>query len=203
MNKRDKISEATFALSLKEGFDNVSMKEIQKESGLSAGLIYYYFKDKDEILLYMFNKYVLGEVPLFKETIRNLDCSFIEKLRFIFTHKTTFFNENNSSSNASNAHKIGYENYFVLSMSIYHQYPEIRPMFHEMHNDLNDFYQELVQEAIEKEEIRDDIDVKTLVILIQSSLRGYLNLWMTQSEFSFGELVEANINMLWNSIKKR
>ena len=203
MNNKDKITEVTFALSLNEGFDNVSMKEIQEASGFSAGSIYYYFKDKNEILVAIFNKYILEEFSLFKENIKNLNGSFIEKLNFIFTHRTTFFNEKEIQSNGLDVSELRYKNYLALTMSIYHEYPEIRNMFHEMHNDFNDFYQELIQEAIEKDEIRDDIDIKILAILIQSSLRGYLNLWMTQSEFSFEELVENNINMIWESIKKK
>jgi len=202
MNNKDKILEIAFLLSLKNGFDRVSIKQIQEASGLAAGSIYYYFENKDEILVAMFNKYVSGQIPLFKETIRNLNCSFIEKLRFIFTHKIGFFDKKETSLNDSIMPEPMYEDYFVLSMSIYHQYPEVRPQFIEMHNDLNDFYHELIQEAIEKGEIRDDVDIKTLVILIQSSLRGYLDLWLNQSEFSIEELVEANISMIYEVIKK-
>ena len=201
-NNRDKILQIAFLLSLKNGFDRVSIKQIQKESGLAAGSIYYYFENKDEILVAMFNKYVLGRVSLFKETIRNLNCPFIEKLRFIFTYSADFFNKKENGINDSIVSELNYEDYHVLSMSIYHQYPEVRPQFIEMHNDINDFYGELIQEAIENGEIRDDVEIKALIILIQSSLRGKLDLWMNQSEFSFEELVEANINMLYEAIKK-
>ena len=202
MNNRDKIIEVAFLLSLKNGFDRVSMKQIQEESGLSAGSIYYYFEDKTEILVSMFNKYILANVPLFKENLRNFEGPFLEKLGFIFASKTGAIKKENLPSNISTVGEINYEDYFILSMSIYHQYPEIRSLFFEMHNDLNDFYSELIQEAIEKGEIRDDIDVKTLTILIQSSLRGFLNLWMNQSEFPCEELMEANISMVWEAIKK-
>jgi len=93
MNNRDKILEISFFLSLKNGFDRVSIKQIQEESGLSPGTIFYYFKNKDEILVAMFEKYFLGQVPIFKETVRNLNCSFIEKLHFIFTHGSDLVNK--------------------------------------------------------------------------------------------------------------
>jgi len=202
VNNKDKIIEVAFLLSLENGFDRVSMKQIQEESGLSAGSIYYYFKDKTEILVSMFNKYIVSNVPLFKENLRNFEGSFLEKLSLIFASKTGAFKKKDLPSNVSTLGEINYEDYFILSMSIYHQYPEIRPLFLEMHCDINDFYYELIQEAIEKGEIRDDLDAKTLTILIQSSLRGFLNLWMNQSEFQCEELIEANLNMLWETIKK-
>jgi len=144
MNKRDRIIEVAFLLSLKNGFDKVSIKQIQEESKLSTGLIYHYFKNKDEILVAMFDKYISGQVPLFKENVRNLNCSFIEKLNYIFTHRAGVFSHIENSLGDSIIDEFKYEDYFTLSMNIYHEYPEIRPLFIEMHNDLNDFYYELL-----------------------------------------------------------
>ena len=50
--------------------DNVSMKQIQEESGLASGSMYYHFKKKDEILknlgihLTWYSTTSLGQIPL-------------------------------------------------------------------------------------------------------------------------------------------
>jgi len=106
------------------------------------------------------------------------------------------------SSSEVDVPDLEFGNYIILPMSIYHQHPEVRLQFIEMHNDLNDFYYELIEEAMDNGEIRDDYDIRTLVILIQSCLRGHLDLWMNQLEFSFEELVESNLKMIWEAIKK-
>jgi len=202
MNNKDKIVEIVFLLSLKNGFDRVSIKQIQDVSGLAAGSIYYYFKDKDEILVAMLNKYLMDNIPLFKVDVRNSGDSLREKLSAAFILTTTSFNKKEIHSNSPNIPEFNYEDYFVLLTSVFHQYPEVRHMFHEFQHDLNGFYYELLQEAIEKGEIRDDIDIKTINIFIQSCIKGHITLWLNQSDFSFEDIVEADINMIWDVIKK-
>ena len=201
MNNRDKIIEVTFLLSLKNGFDRVPIKQIQEESGLSAGSIYYYFKDKDDILVAMINKYLVDNINVFKEVIRNSGDSLMDKLKIVFICLNTSFNKNEIHSDNSNIHEFNYEDYFVLLTSVFHQYPEIRSMFHEIQHELNDFYCELLEESIEKGEIRDDIDIKTLNIYIQSIIKGHITL-LNQSSFSLEEIIESNLNMIWDLIKK-
>ncbi|WP_225370126.1 TetR/AcrR family transcriptional regulator [Methanobrevibacter arboriphilus] len=56
MKNKDKIAQAAFLLSLKYGFDNVSIKQIQEEANVTTGAIYYHFKDKNDILDYILKK---------------------------------------------------------------------------------------------------------------------------------------------------
>lgn len=49
--RRQQILDAAHACFLRDGFHQTSMADIQRESGLSAGAIYLYFKGKDEIVL--------------------------------------------------------------------------------------------------------------------------------------------------------
>ena len=202
MNNKDKIIEVTFLLSLKNGFDRVSIKQIQEGTELSPGSIYYYFKDKDDILVTMLNKYFVDNISLFKEFIRNSGDSLIDKLKIAFIATTTSFNKSEIHSSSSTIPEFNYEDYFVLLTSVFHQYSEARNIFHEVQHDLNDFYGELIQEAIEKGEIRDDIDIKTLNIFIQSLIKGHITL-LAQSNFSFEEIVEADVSMIWEVIKKK
>ena len=203
INNIEKIIEVTFLLSLKNGFDRVSIKQIQEESGLAAGSIYYHFKDKNEILEHMVNKYLLGNFEEFKGAIRNYKGSFKEKINFIFYYKTKSFNQEKIHANSPTLPDFNYKDYYILLMSIYHQYPQVRHLFHEMHDDLWEFYNELLQEAIENEEIRGDIDVKSLNIFIETSLKGYIDLWLNQPNLLFDEIVETNVNLIWEAIKKQ
>ena len=202
MNNKDKIIEVTFLLSLENGFDRVSMKQIQEESELSAGSIYYYFKDKTDILVAMLDKYLMGNIPLFKEGVRNSSDKLMERLRAAFLLTTTGFNQKEIESDSSSMPNFTHNDYFVLLSSAFHQYPEVRPMFNEMQHSLNDFYQELLREAIDKGEIREDIDIKTMNIYIQSCIKGHITLWLNQSDFSLEEIVDSNIYMISDVLKK-
>lgn len=202
MNNKNKIAEVAFLLSLREGFDNISIKQIQEESGLSPGTIYYHFKNKSEILFYMINRYLLeGFFFDFKEAMRNFNGSFIEKIEFIFNYKIYDFVkvEENSSQEG---YELDSGKYFSLFAAIYHQNPEIRPIFTELQDGLYDFFAELLREAIKNGEIREDIDVKLLTIFIKTCLQGYIFEWLYQPKLSLEEIVDANVKMIWEAVKK-
>ncbi|MBZ9570500.1 TetR/AcrR family transcriptional regulator [Methanobrevibacter sp. TMH8] len=204
LKNKHKIIDAVFALSLQNGFDNVSMKQIQKASGLSAGTIYYHFKNKDEILEYMIEKYLIDSLNNLKENVSNFNGSFIEKIEFIFNYKNNSFVTKNEEppKNSTKIH-FDHKDYFLLLRSMYHQHPEIRHVFYKLSDDLYEFYYELFQEAVKNKEIRDDIDIRNLVIFIQTSLKGYIDLWIYQRNFSFEELVNSNIQLIWEAVKKQ
>ena len=48
---REKILEKTFMLLIRKGYDSVSVSDIQKELGMSRGLLYCYFKNKSDLIL--------------------------------------------------------------------------------------------------------------------------------------------------------
>ena len=202
VDNRNKIALIAFSLSLQNGFDNVSVKQISEESEIAVGSIYYHFKDKNEILLYMVHMYLMDNFYEFKEEVRNFKGSFIEKLEFILTYKTNSFIKEEEDLNFLSRHPFDYKKYFTLLTAIFHQHPELRYLFYELHDELYNFYHDLVQDAIKNKEIRDDIDIETLVIFIQSVLKGYIELWVYQPNFSFEKLVDSNLKMIQEVIKK-
>ncbi|MFC2082974.1 TetR/AcrR family transcriptional regulator [Candidatus Bipolaricaulota bacterium] len=54
MNNKTKISQAAVRVFSREGFHRARMKSIAQEAGVAVGTIYNYFKDKDELLLSVF-----------------------------------------------------------------------------------------------------------------------------------------------------
>lgn len=54
---RQKILQAAFTVLSRNGYENTSIKEIAEEAGVAQGLVHYYFKSKQQLVLA-----VLGEV---------------------------------------------------------------------------------------------------------------------------------------------
>ncbi|MDR2967509.1 MAG: TetR/AcrR family transcriptional regulator [Methanobacteriaceae archaeon] len=202
-NNKHKIIDATFALSLKYGFDNVSIKQIQEESGVATGSIYYYFKNKDELLEYMINKYLMDQFYETKNEIKEFKGPFLEKMNFIFRYEgAELSTKEDDFPYILTRPKVKYKDYFMLLTSIYHKHPEISTA-HEIHDELYKFFYELVQEAVENNEIRDDMSVRKIVIFIQTSLKGFIGLLVFQPHIAVDELVESNIELIWEAIKKQ
>lgn len=67
MDTREKILQTTFLLLIEKGYDRISITDIQKESGVSRGLLYYFFKNKTDLLFaacrkYFFDRYMTVDV---------------------------------------------------------------------------------------------------------------------------------------------
>lgn len=54
--KREAVAEAAFELFLKEGFHRTTTRDIARRAGVSAGTPFTYFRDKEDILLYIISK---------------------------------------------------------------------------------------------------------------------------------------------------
>jgi len=67
MNTEENILNNTFRLLLAKGFDGVSISDIQKETGLSRGLLYHYFRNKEDLFVKVTEKYF---VKIFDYNIR-------------------------------------------------------------------------------------------------------------------------------------
>jgi AcrR family transcriptional regulator len=48
---REKILQGAFAVLSREGYENVSIKDIAEEAGVAQGLVHYYFKSKQQLVL--------------------------------------------------------------------------------------------------------------------------------------------------------
>ncbi|MDR2967146.1 MAG: TetR/AcrR family transcriptional regulator [Methanobacteriaceae archaeon] len=201
-NNKEIIIEAAFLLALKNGFNNVSIKKIQEVSGFSAGSIYYHFKDKDEILFHMINVYLVDNFNKYRETVIKSNDPFIEKIESIFCYLLGFNKKELNPYHSSTLSELNYRRYFGLFSSIFHQHPETRPLFYKLHADSFNFYQKLVEEAIENNEIKEGWDVKSLTIFIHSVLKGYLDLAVFHPALSIEEIMNVNLKAIKEITKK-
>ena len=139
MNNKDKIAEVAFFLALKNGFNEVSIKKIREVAELPTGSIYYHFKNKDEILEYIVNVYLLKNFHKFIDAVRNFKGSFLEKIGFILKYLTNFNRRELNVLNFS-IYESCNKAYFVLLASIYHQYPQIGTILSQIHDELSNFF---------------------------------------------------------------
>lgn len=80
IEKKEKIIEVGFNLICKNGYYNTNTAEIAKGADVSTGIVYQYFKDKNDILLEGLNRY--GDAiffPILTIDIDNYDIQNFEK----------------------------------------------------------------------------------------------------------------------------
>jgi len=201
-DRKEIITEVAFLLALKNGFNNVSIKEIQETSGFSAGSIYYYFEDKNEILLHMLNVYLLENFYKYRDAIKDSKIPFFEKIESIFYYLLGFNQKELSSPDTLNMSKCDNRDFFGLFSSIFHQHPETRPIFYKLHAKSFEFYQKLAQEAIDNNEVIETIDAKTLAIFIHTIFKGYIDLFVFHPGLAIEEIVTSNLKVIERMILK-
>ncbi|MBK5723089.1 helix-turn-helix transcriptional regulator [Dysgonomonas sp. Marseille-P4677] len=81
MNTEELILKKTFSLLLLKGFDAVSITDIQKATNLSRGLLYHYFRNKEDLFIRVTEKYF---VQIFDFDLREIkDYNALEFVNFM------------------------------------------------------------------------------------------------------------------------
>lgn len=80
---RKAIIDAAISIGLNEGFDELSIRKITDKLGYSVGIIYHYFKDKQEILDTIHNQ-TSAELKEAVESCIHPECSFAKNTKLVF-----------------------------------------------------------------------------------------------------------------------
>jgi AcrR family transcriptional regulator len=138
VDKQTAILAATLDLIAEQGFHNTPMSQIAKRSGVSAGIIYHYFENKDDLIheLYRHVKKQFAEAVILGEPYRlawpqNMERLWLNVFAFYRNHpKETLFLEQYDNSPYAK-HEIAMdENFQFLQEMIETAYQagHIRPM---------------------------------------------------------------------------
>lgn len=201
MNKQERIIDAAFLLALKYGYDNVSIKQIQKKADVTAGAIYYYFKDKNDILLHVFNRYYLDQLNGFKEIFNAYDGSPAEKLKFVFYVHIGYDNVNKANFKFSDSdYEVKFKDYHLMLQGISHQHPEVESLFKEYDNKLLEFYKEIAQYLCGGEYINDVI-LGQMSLFIFSMIRGFIELCISFPNINLEKVIDKNVEIITDTLK--
>lgn len=84
-SKRDRILHAALMLFFEKGYFNTSVHDIRAKADVSIGLVYRYFKNKEEIALTVYTELVEDMTEII-EGILNIETTFRGRVRGIMTY---------------------------------------------------------------------------------------------------------------------
>jgi len=85
-DKRVRILNAAVQIFAKKGFYNTKVSEVAKRAGVAAGTIYLYFKNKDEILISIFEEEMESILTEITDAVALESASLKRLERFIYKH---------------------------------------------------------------------------------------------------------------------
>lgn len=175
------------------GFTETTMDQIAKEAELSKGALYWHFKSKEELF-----------ITLKEQNIAKV----LQTLKKLFTSKETF------ESKLAEGFKLYFSSLTQsqrraarLNMEFWATAPKIfklNKILNDQYERLHTFLKCTIKDAIEKGELRKEIDSKALTTILLATLDGLELHWAILNNDFDWEKIHATFNdTLLNGLKNR
>ena len=176
MNTKDLIVEKTLKLILEKGTTDISIREIQKCTGLTTGGIYYHFSDKKEIFEAILQKYMIDYIKIDFDKIP-LEGSAKDQI-----HDTLLYILHqyvNGVEIESVNEKINYQSVILLLTATGYAHDDVNGTISQIGNDIRTFLRYLVEDGKSKNEIRQNLSTKNIVESLYTMYMGIQGFWLT------------------------
>jgi AcrR family transcriptional regulator len=184
-DKRQLILDTTLKLIVEKGFHGTAMSKVAKEAGVSAGIIYHYFKSKDDLILelYRYNKQKSMKAL---SAILDRDQPLAVQVRMICEHFFRYSLENQEHS-------------------VFCQQFATSPYFtEEIENEMAETFRPVTEciEQAQKEMIIKDFPIDVIATLTVDVANGLAQRQAIGRIVLTGELVEQVVDSLWEAIRR-
>lgn len=200
MNTYDRILENTYKLFLKKGLFNVSSEDISNASNISPGTLYYHFKNKDEIIETVINKYVLKAYYDCLDSANECNKDTFSRLNVFY--KGILGLDNNYNPKGIFNQEDDFKRILVISLEGMQKYSHINDKYHEFNRSYTESIRNIIEFGKNNNEIKSTLDTDELVLFIKSNINGIFFLWIVQENINSKEIIDINLMHVWNYIKK-
>jgi len=147
-----------------KGIQGLTIKNLSKEIGISEPAIYRHFESKTDILLAILHNF--QEMSSFmNEVIKDIDDTAIGKIEFLFTKIIEIFSEEPSQISV------------VFSEEIFKNEDILKEKIVEIMDLKEKVVEDIILEGQKKGEVRNDIDNRTLALIVIGALRFRVKQW--------------------------
>ena len=180
-DKQNRIINAALKEFAEYGYDKASTNHIVKNAEIGKGMLFYYFKNKEELYHYLINYCLEVLVNEFLARIDTNEPDFIERLKQTAQIKTEFL--------------LNYPNilYFLGSLFLKDQIPE---KFENRYEEIMRMRNSKFYDNIDISLFRNDVDTKKAFKLIRWSIEGYQNELINQ--FKNQNLTTLDLDSYWD-----
>jgi len=157
--RRSQLTKAAYKVLSKKGYHNFTVRDIAKEADLSTGLVHYYFKDKQELLVTVLKEINVNLLKFLNKNFENLDDP-VEKLKIFMEHAFELAND---------------EDYFSVIFDFWtlaNHNERMGKANKKLFKSYRDECRKIILEGIEKGVFDQEIDVEYTVAIIISVIQG-------------------------------
>lgn len=198
-NRKELLYRASFKLFLEKQYEGVSLKDIEKASGMTRGAIFYYHKNKLELFTAVIKHFFLSRQNAhnyidYKEiTLQNYIEDYVNSIKNQMDILKKFIG-NLPTSNAS-------KSYIILGLRLKEYSTELNNEYIAIRNKNLANWINVIQNAVLNGEIKNDTDVITMAEIFVNVYLG-LSVWDSFKNALDTEHLRYTYNYLYDLIKK-
>lgn len=186
MSKIDKILESALQLFTTKGFHGTPTSEIAKTAGVANGTLFHYFGTKEDLIN---NLYLKVKNEMVEESVTGIEK--IESLKL----KMEYLWSKSIHWAITNPQKIFFIQQYMYS-------PYITTNTQEEVDRIKEVYIKLIQEGIEKGEIK-DVPIELVYIMATQQLFGMIQfLVLNPEKYHSSEFMNTAFNLFYGMFKK-
>lgn len=190
-NKEQDIIEAAVKVFAEVGFHHAKISKVAETAGVATGSVYVYYKNKDDLLIKIFENLWGKLVNDFKELTANTSLSPLEKINSMIDMVLDVFTENPSLALVFVNEHHNLRNNNLKTISRYYE-------------KFLDEGEKVVREGIENGDFSSQINIKIFRYYIFGAIRNLLQQWANNPKSFPLEQIRQNIKFLMsNGIQKK
>ena len=166
-NRKELIIYKALELYLLNGYENVSITDLQSALNMGRGTMYYYFKNKDEIYIEIVNRFFLRPK---QEMLRMKDDIRVPEMIDALLRYFRFLEENLMELEQRN---INTSNVIMLLYSAYHRFPELYRRAHKLYATEQSMWLRALRNSMIAGEVRRDLPLEETAALFTQIKDGY------------------------------
>lgn len=184
LTRKEQVLNGAKSCIVKNGLSNISIKDVAEESQVSTGIIYYYFKNKEDVLLQVLKESFRQSHEKVMETVEPLKTSS-EKLK-------------KHLENINSVPKDNFEFYPILLNYLGEatHNDEVKKIVNKFFKNLNNYTEEYLYENI-----KDQSEVKKLSVMIYALGLGLGIMWsMDNKLYDLDEMDQSVKNLIFSYV---
>ncbi len=201
-NTKNKIIDKSFLLFLDKGVNNVIISQIIENAGISNGTFYYYFENKDQLVLEVMKKYVfdLGQKKL--DYIKYFNGTSKEEIKNLILSLLGFNLLNKDIYGVYLLKPSQYRDFHILIIDATKQYEEVTKMDHIFHNKLKITLENIIIKGIINKEIN-NVNPKEVANLIYTLYTSICYKTIKEPKLDIKKSFNTSFDYFWNIIERK
>ena len=192
-DRKERIIYKALELYLINGYENVSITDLQNSLDMGRGTMYYHFKNKDEVFIEIVNRFFLSpkqEMLRLKDDVRVPDMieALLRYFRFLEENLMELDNQNINTANV-----------IMLLYTAYHRFPELYRKAHRLYAAEQAMWLKALRNSVRAGEVRRGIPLEVIAVLFTQVKDGY-DAGHSGAQMDFN-MVREQYNLLYDLIK--